>query len=130
VEVTGNQKTAEFPWVRTVKGVWVVDFDFFGSWGRRWLLVGCDTVCQLSESSELIQHVRGTRWGAWVWVVWFWIGVWVWFVTIPITASWRVQRSVGRCVVKGWHRGFWFFWASVSVIDWIVEGGDVSADRR
>jgi hypothetical protein len=51
VEVTGDQKTAEFLRVRTVKGVWVVDFDFFGSWGRRWSLVGCDTVCQLSESS-------------------------------------------------------------------------------
>jgi hypothetical protein len=51
VEITGGQKTAEFPWVQTIKGVWVTDFDFFGSWGRRWLLVGCDTVCQLLESS-------------------------------------------------------------------------------
>jgi hypothetical protein len=50
VEVTGDQKTAEFPRVQTVKGVWVADFDFFRSWGRRWSLVGCDTVCQLSES--------------------------------------------------------------------------------
>jgi hypothetical protein len=64
-----------------------------------------------------------------VWVVWFWIGVWVWFITIPIAASWQVRKSVGRCIVKGWHRGFWFFWASVSVIDWIVEGRDASADR-
>ena len=51
VEVAGDQKTAEFPWVRTVESIGVADFGFFGSWGGRRSLVGCNAVCQLVKSS-------------------------------------------------------------------------------